>query len=159
VENAAWRRSEKVASDALDGQVMTEVGDATHFHVAGAGSGWSRLLKVAQIGAHVFYRFAGSAGSSAMFHRDAEPSPSVQTHPVFASLGLGAGSSAEASKLIESASAAVHRAATTLENAAKIGPSDPKPQPSVETKPQAAPAPAAPPGDDGSKSAASTPAS
>jgi spore germination cell wall hydrolase CwlJ-like protein len=159
VENAAWRRSEKVASDALDGQVMTEVGDATHFHVAGAGSGWNRLLKVAQIGAHVFYRFAGSAGSSAMFHRDAEPSPSVQTHPVFASLGLGAGSSAEASKLIESASAAVHRAATTLENAAKIGPSDPKPQPSVETKPQAAPAPAAPPGDDGSKSAASTPAS
>ena len=159
MENAAWIRAEKVASDALDGQVMTEVGDATHFHVAGAGSGWNRLLKVAQIGAHVFYRFAGHAGSSAMFHREAEPSISVQPHPVFASLGLGAGSSADASNLIASASAAVHRAATTFENAAKIGPSDAKAQPAVAIKPQAAPAPAAPPAEDATtKTTAPTPA-
>lgn len=135
MENAAWRRAEKVAADAMDGEVMTEVGDATHFHAARIGGPMSGLLKVAQIGAHVFYRFGGRAGSSSMFHHEAEPSSG---QPIFASLALSpGGASPNTGKLIESAQAAMHHAAETFENAAKMGGSEPTKSPS---KPQAAPA-------------------
>jgi hypothetical protein len=65
--SAAWRRSEEVALAALHGSVMTAVGDATHFQSARGGA-FAGLMKVAQVGAHVFYRFAGHAGAPAMFH-------------------------------------------------------------------------------------------
>ena len=137
LENVAWKRSEKVAAEAMDGQVMSEVGDATHFHAVRVAGPISGLMKVAQIGAHVFYRFGGHAGAPSMFHREAEPSLETQAHPIFASLALGpTGSAPNAGKLIESAQAAVHHAAETLENAAKIGAGDsrskaPTTQPSV----------------------------
>jgi hypothetical protein len=153
LENAAWRRAESVAAQALDGQVMAEVGDATHFHVASSGSNWNAgLLKVAQIGAHVFYRFGGHAGSPAMFHGQPVPSDGAVEHPVFASLALSPGGapSPNASKLIESAQAVVEHAAATLENAAKIGPAEPAKAavkhdapaasaPALDTAPSAAP--------------------
>jgi len=157
LENAAWRRAEKVAAEAMDGQVMAEVGDATHFHVAGTGSSWSAgLLKVAQIGAHVFYRFGGRNGSAAMFHHEAEPSDAATQRPVFASLGLSSGGSTgpTAAKLIASASAAVQEAASAVENAAKgvTGGEAPKPQPAA--KPQTPPAAAPAPADDAPKTTA-----
>ncbi len=56
-ETAAWRRAHTVAQRALDGFVMEEVGDATNFHVARLGQIWGTgLVKVAQVGAHVFYK-------------------------------------------------------------------------------------------------------
>ena len=56
-EPAAWRRAHTVAQRALDGIVMEEVGDSTNFHVARLGQIWgSGLVKVAQVGAHVFYK-------------------------------------------------------------------------------------------------------
>jgi spore germination cell wall hydrolase CwlJ-like protein len=59
-EPGAWRRAQAVAARALGGFVMAEVGDATHFHVVGLGGIWGgQLLRVARIGAHVFYQFAG----------------------------------------------------------------------------------------------------
>ena len=59
-EPAAWRRAHAVAQRALDGSVMQEVGDATNFHVARLGQIWgSGLVKVAQVGAHVFYKLTG----------------------------------------------------------------------------------------------------
>ena len=59
-ETAAWRRARSVARRALDGVVMEEVGDATNFHVARLGQIWgSGLVKVAQVGAHVFYKLTG----------------------------------------------------------------------------------------------------
>ncbi|MHB8283534.1 MAG: cell wall hydrolase [Caulobacteraceae bacterium] len=74
LEPGAWRRAEQVAQHALGGAVMTDVGEATQFQAARAG-GWANgLLKVAQIGEHVFYRFAGHRGSSGMFHDQAQPS-------------------------------------------------------------------------------------
>ncbi len=162
LENAAWRRAESVAAKALDGQVMAEVGDATHFHVASSGSNFSAgLLKVAQIGAHVFYRFGGRNGSPSMFHGQPTASDALpHTHPVFASLALtpDAGSSPNASQFLASASAVVEHAANVVENAAKIGPNSeptkPAPVQAPAPKPQAAPAPAA---DDPVKTA-STPA-
>jgi spore germination cell wall hydrolase CwlJ-like protein len=143
LDNSSWRRAEKVAAQALGGQVMTEVGDATHFHVAGAGSRWSAgLMQVAQIGAHVFYRFGGHKGAPAMFHGEPQPSDDASSNrPVFASLALS-GSPVSPAKLLASASAAVEHAATAVENAAKgVANTDSKTAP-VAPKPQGA-APAA----------------
>ena len=152
LENAAWRRAESVAAEALDGQVMAEVGDATHFHVAGTGSWSASLLKVAQIGAHVFYRFGGHNGAPSMFHGVPQPSDTLSpSRPMFASLALspGAAPSTTPAQFIASASAAVEHAAVAVENAAKgVAPAEPaktapapvaaKPAPAAdETKPVA----------------------
>jgi spore germination cell wall hydrolase CwlJ-like protein len=153
MENAAWRRAESVAEEALAGQVMAEVGDATHFHVARSGSSWSAgLLKVAQIGAHVFYRFAGHNGAPSMFHGQPLPSDGPTTpHPVFASLALsGLGSAPSPAQLVASASAAVEHAASVVENVAKgVTATEPAKAATVQApapvvKPQAAPAAADP---------------
>ncbi|MGR4864863.1 cell wall hydrolase [Caulobacter sp. LARHSG274] len=74
-ETGAWRRAQKVAARALSGAVMTEVGAATHFHTTGVAPGWGpRLLRVAQVGMHVFYRFGGRAGAPDAFSRSPQPS-------------------------------------------------------------------------------------
>jgi spore germination cell wall hydrolase CwlJ-like protein len=98
-EPAAWRAAEKVAARALEGFVMPSVGNATHFHVAGLDPGWGpRLLRVAQIGLHVFYRFGGYAGAPANFNARPERSgaaPDATPHAVYASLAPLAGVSAD----------------------------------------------------------------
>ncbi len=76
IEPDAWRRAEQVAHRALSGAVMADVGQATQFQAARIGGWASGLLKVAQIGEHVFFRFAGRQGSAGMFHDQAEPSGS-----------------------------------------------------------------------------------
>jgi spore germination cell wall hydrolase CwlJ-like protein len=59
-EMAAWKRAQGVAARALGGFVLSEIGDATHFHVASLGAIWgSGLVRVAQIGQHTFYRLTG----------------------------------------------------------------------------------------------------
>ena len=88
-EPVAWRRAREVAAHALAGFVMPSVGNATHFHVAGVDPGWGpRLLRVAQIGLHVFYRFGGYAGSPESFNRHPQlsPSGSEAPHPMLASI-------------------------------------------------------------------------
>ncbi|HZZ70012.1 MAG TPA: cell wall hydrolase, partial [Phenylobacterium sp.] len=60
VEAEAWRRSRDVAAKALGGYVMTAVGNATHFHTVDVTPAWrSSMLRVAQVGAQIFYRFGG----------------------------------------------------------------------------------------------------
>jgi spore germination cell wall hydrolase CwlJ-like protein len=60
-DQGAWRRAERVASRALDGAVVSQVGKATHFHTTSVAPEWGqRLMRVAQVGLHVFYRFSGS---------------------------------------------------------------------------------------------------
>lgn len=67
-EQAAWVRAEQVAGRALTGFVMPEVGQATHFHTAGAQPDWGHgLMRVAQVGLHVFYRFGGKNGAPDRF--------------------------------------------------------------------------------------------
>ncbi len=64
-EGLAWRRAQTIAGKALGGFVMADVGDATHFHVARLGGVWgSGLMRVAQVGAHIFYRFSGHGRSA-----------------------------------------------------------------------------------------------
>ncbi|CAN5315815.1 cell wall hydrolase [soil metagenome] len=74
-EVGAWSRAQKIAARALSGAVMSEVGAATHFHTTGVAPGWGpRLLRVAQVGMHVFYRFGGRAGAPDAFSRTPRPS-------------------------------------------------------------------------------------
>lgn len=64
----AWRRSESVARAALNGFVARQVGTATHYHADYVLPYWSPTLgKITQIGAHIFYRWRGTAGESAAF--------------------------------------------------------------------------------------------
>lgn len=69
-EPGAWARAERVAARALSGAVMGEVGNATHFHTINVSPGWGpRMMRVAQVGLHVFYRFGGRGGAPGAFDR------------------------------------------------------------------------------------------
>jgi hypothetical protein len=57
-EAGAWDRARKVAARAMSGVVLADVGSATHFHTTGVSPVWGpRMLRVSQVGLHVFYRF------------------------------------------------------------------------------------------------------
>ena len=61
----AWARARKIASRTLAGAMPSEVGSATHFHTINVSPGWGpRLLRVAQVGMHIFYRFGRGGASS-----------------------------------------------------------------------------------------------
>jgi spore germination cell wall hydrolase CwlJ-like protein len=63
----AWKRAEEVAEQALDGYVMADVGGATHYHTVWVHPYWSpSLVKVATLGAHIFYRALGSHAPGAL---------------------------------------------------------------------------------------------
>ena len=64
-ESAAWRQARQVASRALSGAVMAEVGSATHFHTTHVSPSWGpQLSRVTQVGLHVFYRLGRGGGSA-----------------------------------------------------------------------------------------------
>lgn len=67
-QQAAWDRSKIVAERALNGFVMKEVGGATHYHTQWVVPWWRPTVsKVAQVGAHIFYRWQGALGLPAAF--------------------------------------------------------------------------------------------
>ncbi|MDQ2859194.1 MAG: cell wall hydrolase [Pseudomonadota bacterium] len=58
-----WQRAQAVARQAVAGFVMPAVGTATAYHADYVFPRWGpTLVKIAQIGAHIFYRFPGPAG-------------------------------------------------------------------------------------------------
>ncbi|MHB8529461.1 MAG: cell wall hydrolase [Caulobacteraceae bacterium] len=58
-----WQRAQSVAERAIDGFVMADVGSATSYHADYVFPRWGpTLVKIRQIGAHIFYRFPGPAG-------------------------------------------------------------------------------------------------
>ena len=64
----AWRNARDVAEQALDGFVMKQVGTATHYHTDWVVASWTpTLLKIGQIGAHIFFRPIGPEGDPAEF--------------------------------------------------------------------------------------------
>ncbi len=68
VNRSAWNRARTVASAALSGTVYAGVGNATFFHTTGVTPGWrNSLMRVSQVGSHIFYRFGGRTGSSNAF--------------------------------------------------------------------------------------------
>uniref|UniRef100_B0SZB4 Cell wall hydrolase SleB n=1 Tax=Caulobacter sp. (strain K31) TaxID=366602 RepID=B0SZB4_CAUSK len=94
-EAGAWKRAQRVAARALSGTVMSEVGAATHFHTTGVAPGWGpRLLRVAQVGMHVFYRFGGRSGAPDAFSRTPRPSTADEL-PDVTLVSLPAGTTAD----------------------------------------------------------------
>jgi hypothetical protein len=78
-EADAWEEARRVASRALAGYVLRDVGSATHFHTIDVDPDWgSKMLRVATVGLHVFYRFNPHA-------RDVD-SPAETQQAVFTSL-------------------------------------------------------------------------
>ena len=60
-----WRRAGEVAENALAGFVMRDIGTATHYHADYVFPRWGpTMVKIGQIGAHIFYRFPGPMGQS-----------------------------------------------------------------------------------------------
>lgn len=76
---ALWRAAAEVAERALGGYVQKSVGSATHYHTMWVVPYWRpSVVKVVQIGAHVFYRLDGSLGAPGAFtirYLGAEPAP------------------------------------------------------------------------------------
>ncbi|HLY77916.1 MAG TPA: cell wall hydrolase, partial [Caulobacteraceae bacterium] len=63
-----WRRAKQTAERALGGYVQKDVGEATYYHANYVVPYWqSTVLKVAQIGAHIFYRWNGGLGQPGAF--------------------------------------------------------------------------------------------
>ncbi|WP_312821359.1 cell wall hydrolase [Brevundimonas sp.] len=78
VNRAAWNRARDVASAALSGEVYRDVGAATHFHTTAVSPAWrNSLVRVNQVGNHMFYRFGGRNGSAANLAREIQASAAV----------------------------------------------------------------------------------
>jgi hypothetical protein len=113
-EAQAWSRAEQIAARALSGFVMPQVGEATSFHRASVSPGWGPgLMRVAQVGLHVFYRSGGHVGSGGAVRPSAPGSDGPR--PVFASmlpLGSSDGRPSASYAAISASSAAQPSAAT-----------------------------------------------
>lgn len=74
----AWEEARRVAARALSGFVLRDIGSATHYHTVSVSPDWGpKMLRVAQVGLHVFYRRNPHA-----VDMDA---PAVTQHAVFTS--------------------------------------------------------------------------
>ena len=76
---AAWAAARRRAQAALGGTVFAPVGGATHYHTDWVHPWWSpKLVKLAQIDTHLFFRWPGywgSAEAARMTYRGGEPDP------------------------------------------------------------------------------------
>ncbi|CAN7242776.1 cell wall hydrolase [Phenylobacterium sp. LjRoot219] len=67
-EPALWAQAQGVARRALGGFVDKEVGSATHYHAAYVAPYWApELVKMTQVGQHIFYRWTGTWGEPPAF--------------------------------------------------------------------------------------------
>ena len=65
---SVWAEAQGVAKRALNGYVMAAVGEATHYHADYVQPYWSpTLVKITQIGQHIFYRWTGPWGQPSAF--------------------------------------------------------------------------------------------
>ena len=63
-----WRQARTVADRALAGYVNKQVGSATHYHARYVAPYWApTLVKMTQVGQHIFYRWTGPWGEPPAF--------------------------------------------------------------------------------------------
>lgn len=67
---AGWIQARRVAARALGGYVVKSIGEATHYHTMWVVPYWQpSVVKLTQIGAHIFYRWQGDAGLPSAFRQ------------------------------------------------------------------------------------------
>ncbi len=89
VDRGAWNRARAVATEALSGRVYAPVGTATHFHTTAVSPSWrGSLVRVGQVGDHVFYRFGGGRGAPRTFAYQPSPSAPLQEEPRLIQAGI-----------------------------------------------------------------------
>ena len=134
VNRAAWDRARDVASAALSGSVFAPVGNATHFHTTGVSPGWrNALVRVSQVGDHLFYRFGGRSGASAAFSYAARPSgPADEPRLIQASM--------DPTGPVREAGAIAYNMLIQQESGADADTAAPAPAPAVTVAAPAAPA-------------------
>jgi len=142
VNRAAWNRARDVASSALSGQVYAAVGNATFFHTTAVAPGWrNSMIRVGQVGDHLFYRFGGRSGSRDAFRY--QPAPSAPAEPRLIQAGLDpttpvrqAGQAIAYTVLL----AQENRAEAKAETAPKAAEARPVTTPKIEVEPLPVPA-------------------
>lgn len=140
-EPGAWERARQIAARALAGAVLTDVGSATHFHTTGVDPAWGpRMLRVAQVGLHVFYRFNPHAPTLRPEEAE-EPEfvslPAASAGPIRLAVAL-TGKAADATAQAVNASLQAPTPAPTPV-AAPAPPTDPKPVAVTKTSDSKAP--------------------
>lgn len=127
-EAEAWQRARRVATRALAGAALADIGSATHFHTTAVAPIWApQMLRVSQVGMHVFYRF------SPRKLRNAPILPGVEQAV------LTSGSAADIPTL--TITPAVEKAIeTSLEAAAPAAEANAKPAAAAASAPEAGPA-------------------
>lgn len=135
VNRAAWNRAREIASSALSGSVFAPVGNATFFHTTGVSPGWRHaMVRVNQVGDHLFYRFGGRSGSRGSFTYAARPSgPAEGPRLIQASM--------DPTATVREAGAVAYSLLTSQDAPAEAAPAA-APAPIVVEAPAAAPAPA-----------------
>jgi len=67
-ERALYRNALDIAGQALAGHVEPEAGLATHYHATSVDPPWRvQMVRIAQIGSQIFYRWPGAAGRAEAF--------------------------------------------------------------------------------------------
>lgn len=104
-EPAAWAEARRVAARALSGFVLRDIGGATHFHTVNVSPAWGpRMLRVTQVGLHVFYRFnprppaATEASQDVLFTADTAEATQLRLTSAMLSPAESAAAPAEAGK-------------------------------------------------------------
>jgi hypothetical protein len=65
---SAWTQAEQVARRALSGHVSEAVGTSTNYHADYVAPYWARtVVRITQVGPHIFYRWTGPLGHKAAF--------------------------------------------------------------------------------------------
>ncbi|MFN3931065.1 MAG: cell wall hydrolase [Brevundimonas sp.] len=145
VNSAAWNRARDIASSALSGSVYASVGNATHFHTTGVSPRWRHsLVRVSQVGDHLFYRFGGRSGSGAAFSYAARPSTEAEA-PRLIQASLDPGGAVRDAGAIAYNLLLAQEGGDTPVPAAAPPPSAAPATPAVKIKEPASASPAAPP--------------
>lgn len=143
-EPGAWSRARKVAGRAIAGEVMAGVGNATHFHTINVSPGWGpRMVRVQQVGLHVFYRFGGGRGAPGAFDGRPRLSSPEGDFQVAAATDLPAGPQPYEVVTPSGAKVILASAVTEPKATGVGGPADKQKEPATAPKADAAAVPSA----------------
>jgi hypothetical protein len=98
-----WAQAQRIAAEALGGRTFAAVGLSTFYHADYVFPAWApRLVKTAQIGAHIFYQLPGLAGAPGAFtnaYAGSEPFP----HPTMTLVARRDGAATDFAEIAQSA--------------------------------------------------------